>query len=332
MEDKVKAAIEAYGFHAADILPVQPDVWKVITDSGSYCFKRMAKGKERVTFLLAAMTQLPRQGFSRLSLPVATASGRSFLEDGDTIWLATSWVEGCNCLFRQPEHLQAAANTLGLFHRAARGLNVPGGRVSYEAWPGRLARRSRDLERFWQLAEKEDSYFCRRYLMLAASKKNLAEKSLSLLGASDYNALAAAAAASGCFVHWDIAGRNFIIAQDGLAHLIDFDYCRYDLPASDMVRLLERGLLEKDCRMETAVLIFGEYSRFRPFLPGETKLITALLHFPQRYWRLGLRYFKEAAATRDQLSYDNQIDRLIYHNEKEEQCLDYILKHHGEMG
>jgi len=331
MWDVAKAAA-AYGFSETHIFPVQQDVWKVFSGSGAYCLKVMEKSEERVAYIIAAMEHLLRQGFPFLPQPAATVEGQPFLKAESGIWLATTWIEGEKCLFRQAKHLEAASNTLGLFHNAARDFTKPGGRVSYEAWPGRLARQGADLGRFFQLASEENSYFCRRYLLLADSQRMRAEKALALLAASDYQALAAEAAISGRFVHRDVAGRNFIIDKDGIAHLIDYDYCRYDLPAVDMVRLLERGLLEEDCREETVDLIFREYSRCRHLSPNEMGVITALLYFPQRYWRLGQRYFKEMPGARDEMRYGNQMDWLIYHNKKEEKCLEYILKHYGGLG
>lgn len=317
------AALQAYGWQGCQTVPIQENIWQVYVAGRVYALKRSGKSQIRTAFIAAALEHLEKQGYQSFAPLIMTAAGTPFWFDGNDCWLATQWLSGEKCLLEKPAHLKAASFALGCFHQAAQGLEAPGGRWGYDTWQSRFERQRDDLFCYQEKAylRKDESPFCRLYLAAVSSQLAKAEKACLLLANSSYRELAKVGAERRAFVHRDVAGRNFVIDVTGAASLIDFDYCRYDIWASDVARLLERGLRVSHYHKETVSAIFSSYNRVRPLPPEERQVIAALLWFPQHFWRLGQRYFRHNAPAED--FYCRHLQTLLAQEPQEKFCLTF---------
>ena len=317
------AALQAYGWSGCQAMQIQENIWRVSTAKGTYALKISGKNQTRTSFITAALEHLEKQGCQNFAPLVMTAAGTPFWPDSDNCWFATQWLSGEKCLLGKPRHLEAASLALGRFHCAAQGLKAPGGRWGYDTWQSRFERQYEDLRHYEKKAHlyQDESSFCRLYSTALAPQLAKAEKACLLLAASPYRELAKADAARRSFVHWDVAGRNFVISATGVASLIDFDYCRYDIWASDVARLLERSLRASHYRKEAIVLLLSSYNRVRPLSVAERQVIAALLWFPQHFWRLGQRYFHNVRPAED--FYCRHLQSLLAQEPKEKNCLTF---------
>lgn len=289
--------LNEYAFSTRQITPVQEDVFKVETDLGDFCLKRADRGEHKMLFIYSVLKHLVDQGFTKVSAPVSTKDGAPLVTSGRDIYFLTKWVPGIPCDFERNTHLAAAARTLAEFHRVSRGLDVLSGgkaRTMYRKWPEKFAERLADLETFKEVVRKKGNLtdFEKRYLKYADYFIEKAEEACETLKNSNYQKLARDEEIRGTFTHRDVAARNFII-KNGKAYLIDFDYCRYDLRMTDVVRLIERTLKHFRWQTHKAEFILEHYNRFFPLKQGECGVMLAFFQFPQKFWRISDRYFRQ---------------------------------------
>lgn len=295
---KDSSVLKEYAFMPRGITTIQQDVFKVKTDSGDVCLKRADKREKKIVFIYSVLKHLTEKGFTKVSAPVPTKNGTPIVTEGEDVYFVTEWVPGVPCDFERDDHIAAASRTLAEFHQFSKGMDVlPGGkaRSMYDKWPEKLEDRLDALKDFKKkvLKKSKRNDFEQRYLEYADFFITQGEKALQTLKNSAYQEIAKEAEKEGTFTHRDVAARNFIIGKNGEAYLIDFDYCRYDLRITDVVRLIERTLKAHKWRLEKADLILRNYNSINPLKPEEYKVILAFLQFPQKFWRVADRYFNE---------------------------------------
>ena len=295
------------------IWPIQPGVFKVSAPKGEYCLKLVPYGPEKSQFLYDIMTYLYEKGFFRISKPVATLEGACGLASPEGYYTMNRWVGGIPCVLDNEFHLQAAGRCLGAFSCAAQGGTLlPGGKVGYHQWGERFAQRTEDLCR-WdrELRQKHKrNPWEQLYLKVAPGMIRDGVAAENLLKHSAYAYLADEALYYRTFVHRDVAARNFIIGADGEGWLIDFDYCRYDLPLTDIVRFVERGLKAVVYTPRQLDHMVASYDSIRPIDREEYRVISAMLLFPQKFWRLSERYFADPKTALKQGAYYKLIQTL----------------------
>lgn len=285
------------------IWQVQANVYKVSSREGEFCLKFVQYDKEKIDFLCQIITYLPEQGFYRISKPVLADGKESAVPAEDGFFTMNRWVGGIACALDNHLHLLAAGRCLAAFSCAAQGGElIPGGKVGYHEWTERFAQRTEDLIA-WQkqiLAKPRRNVFEKIYLKAAPEMIADGIAAGKLLAQSAYGYLADEALYYRTFVHRDVAARNFIIGPDGEGWLIDFDYCRYDLPLTDIVRFVERGMKAVVYTPHQLDEMLAAYESIRPIDVEEYRVISAMLLFPQKFWRLCSRYFADPKKSMEQ--------------------------------
>lgn len=279
-----------------EIRAVQENVWQVRTDEGLFALKRSLLKENNLRFICRAENSLPPHGFTRFAPLRDTATGQPYYRENNGLFTLHPWISGEHCDFDHASHLFAAAATLGDFHLRSREKAlrlISPGRADCFSRAERLNARIGELHRFYLLAEKEpQKEFSKLYRHYYPPFTAKAVSSLKALLNSAYPRLAAEAAAVGSFIHYDVAARNFVM-RNREAYLIDFDYCRGDVPLTDLMRLTKRALKRgEDYETKIDALCRG-YRQYRSLTRDEAQVLCALLLFPQKFWRLSHRYFCE---------------------------------------
>ncbi len=324
-EGSWQKALSFYDWQVQKTEKIQDNVYKVYGKEGEFCLKKLENPFRRNIFIFQVMKYLNQQNFSLSPAIFNAADGREYLLLEDEIWLVTIWVNGEKCCFENPSHLKAAANSLSLFHLAAQGLMVENQPKGYFLWQNRMAKQQKDLAFWAPKSTDQKTSFCKLYLKYWTKYYQQAQKAQNLLNLSSYQTVAKVAAAQNCFIHKDIAARNFVIDEKGKAWLIDYDYCRYDMHAVDIARLLERALKILDYKTEAADIILKEYCKVRKNAADEIGVAVALLYFPQRFWRLAQRYFTQGSLSpENENEYMAKLTELLEKHEKEISLLNYL--------
>ncbi|MGI6065086.1 MAG: CotS family spore coat protein [Bacillota bacterium] len=318
--------LKEYPFRVKDIVQIKDGVFMVDTDAGPMCLKQSDRNEGKVLFIYSVLKHLVDSGFTKVSLPVLTEKGSPLVKLEGEIYSITKWIHGVNCDFHRQSHLAAATQTLGEFHLVSKGLNVlPGGkaRAMYYRWPEVFQERTEDLKLFkYRVQEKVwRTDFEKKYLQYADEIIAQAERAYDGLSKSQYLRLAEEAEKQGTFTHRDVADRNFIIARDGQAYMIDFDYCRYDLRLTDLVRLVERTLKDDSWEPEKADFIINRYNKVAPLEPNEYLVMQVFFQFPQKAWRVCNRYFNKKKRWQEE-GYIKKLKQAVKNTDSKEKFID----------
>lgn len=292
--EKIRDIAAKWGIEPEYIREIKKNVWEIFTPEGSYALKASTLKTAKLDFIAEAQKCLDRNGFQYFARPILYR-GNSCLRQSDCLYTLYDWIEGEKCDFDNLSHLSAAASSLAQFHLYARDedlINHNGAKPSYYLWPEKINIRIRDLEEFHSIAAMEHSdFFSKMFLGFFAPFLDKAYQARRLLLSSSYPKMAEDSHRVGTFIHYDVAARNFII-QKNHAYLIDFDYCTLDMPIVDLMRLIKRSLKYGAAPEQKINAIIDSYCAVRPLKQEEWQVLYALLLFPQKYWRLSARYYR----------------------------------------
>lgn len=288
---------EGWNLSPEHVETIQNNVWKVHTSQGIFSLKESELKEKNLDFICRAEQSLLYHGFQNFALPQRCQNGTLYHQTEHGCFTLHQWINGEKCDFHNTEHLYKAASALGNFHLRSREpqlLTSSISRCNCFIRGEQMEKHMTELYRFYREAKNAPiSSFAQRYIKLFPHFIQRARLALQLLQNSAYPRLALEAATVGSFIHYDVAARNFIIKKDG-AYLIDFDYCCCDLPITDLMRLIKRGLKQNGYEEEKIRMILLGYGRSGKLTKEEAQVLLALILFPQKFWRIAHRFFCES--------------------------------------
>lgn len=271
------------------------DVFKVETNQGTKNLKISPLNPQRLIFVHNAVDHLKRQNFTRMYPLIPTLDGRTYVYKYDKAFSLYDWVNGRQCDFKNLSELAFSTKVLADFHLKSTGFPPPphsNMRDQLGKCLNHFEERYRDLLKFQkQAGSMPNDAFAQIYLENVDCFLPMAEKAIANLKKSNYTRLVQLAKTNGRFCHGDPAARNFILTPEGLIYLIDFDSCRLDLPIMDVIKFSRRVMKKYNWDYQIAKLIFDSYQEVIPLSPAEIDVCKAIFYFPQKFWRLSIRYF-----------------------------------------
>ena len=118
---------------------------------------------------------------------------------------------------------------------------------------------------------------------------------------------------------------GIIIDKDNNVNIIDFDYCKREVRAYDISNFMTKVLKRREWDINCANLIIDAYNEVSPLSKDEYRVLFAFLLFPQRFWRLGNRYYYNEVnwATN---TFNKKIEALISEQEQYMKFIDEFKK------
>lgn len=286
----LKGLAAAWGIRPTRAILLRDGVFRIETQRGPYCLKRVRQPLGAVKFVRDALEHLDARGFHRISRFIPTRHGFPGLRTHRGTWVLVEWIDGRSPNVKDPEDLRQSALTLAQFHRAARGLRPRPGSLPQDflgTWPATFQRVRRTVRRATSRAFLHEHPFLARPLSANAGWLcRQADKALGLLSGSEYHRLVAERRAEKGFCHGDSGGGNFVIAPDGRAVLIDFETLRSDLRVYDLFRLIRRSIKRTGWQADSARWIMESYGGENPVAAAELPLLLAWLYLPAKFARL----------------------------------------------
>ncbi|HOJ76800.1 MAG TPA: CotS family spore coat protein [Bacillota bacterium] len=273
------------------------DVYRVETDQGLKNLKISPLNPQRLLFVHQAIQYISNKGFSRMVPLIPTLTGETYVAYQDLAFSLFDWIEGRQCDFQNLNELAEATQRLAEFHQKTAGF-VPPPNSNMRNQLGKTVKhfeeRYQNLLDFVQLAKTmKDDPFAKLYLEQADLFIPMAELALTRLKNSNYQWLVQVAKLSGKFCHGDPAARNFILTPANTVYLIDFDSCRWDMPIMDLIKFTRRVMKKYNWDVAIAKLIFDAYQEEVRLNQSELNVIKAIFYFPQKFWRIAVRYFHQ---------------------------------------
>ncbi|MGE5550671.1 MAG: phosphotransferase [Bacteroidota bacterium] len=284
-------AAKAYGLSIRACRQVR-GAWRLETDRGVFALKR-ALPEEKAAFLRAAETHLLDGGFTRFPRQVPTRTGEPecVLATGERFVLR-AWLPGIHPKLDldHPRDIRRLTKAVAEAHLASAGFRPESG-PSPEPNPAQFGAHLAEIERLFDRADS-GSRFTRLYRQ--AIPRNLEEgaRACQMLREADYEGLLLETRARGGLCHGDLAPANSLI-HGPEAFLLDMDRaCLAPFPF-DLEKLVRRALSLLGWPSRLAMDLLDGYQRHRQLTRREMRVLTALLHWPQAFWRLGHQYFAE---------------------------------------
>lgn len=310
------------------------DVYRVQAREGLFCFKEVKEKAGKLRFIAQALRHLEANGFNRLAAFRPTLQGESFVSEKGKYYIVTPWLDGEEPDYRNQEQMGATARTLAEFHLATEGF-VPQGdaeaKVKVGKWDKKLKKQLIELVDYCSRAENSGEAGGFDQLMRVHSPW-LGQQALAacqLLNSSPYDQLVRQYEGKLPICHGDTAARNFLIDGQNQAWMIDFDSMAVDLPIVDLWRLLRRTLRKGEWRMQEAGNILEQYRQVRPLSKQELQFLHALLHFPERPWRLAKRYYEGGIAEEERAKLLERVEEYLAPWENKSRFLDEFAVHYA---
>jgi CotS family spore coat protein len=291
---------EAMGFKVKQIIPVR-SVYRIVTDKGFFCLKRLKFPMEDMNFIFAALEHLKEKGFSNVFSIVKQENGDDFINFKGDKYFLTEWIDGRECDFLNPMDLDAAIEVLASLHNAAEGFDpavCPPGRCWYGRWPENFSSRIEEMKLIKEqvLAKPEKSEIDGIYLDYVDMCIGDGEEALRILNKTGYMDISGEAARKRSFIHHDFAHHNILHTFDGRIYVVDFDYCIMDIRIHDVGSLIIRNMKKSNWDMDKALGILDSYDRRNPVSNEELKVLAPFFLFPQDFWMISRQYYIEKKA------------------------------------
>ncbi|MFZ5968776.1 MAG: CotS family spore coat protein [Bacillota bacterium] len=285
-----------FGVKVKKMIPLKT-VFLVEGHNGVYCLKKLPYREEKLLFLHGVKEHLEQKGFHRIDKYVLSKT-RPYVKERKDIFIMTRWILGRECDFSNPLDIYEAAKTLAAFHLAAEGFTPPEGsriRSDMGTWVKTYSERCADLMVIKNLVKMKavknaaDMVYLRNVDMLY----QMGVSAVKMLQGNGYFEQVEEESTAGCLCHHDYTDHNIIVDHNGHQHMIDFDYCKYELRCYDLAHFIMRNMKKFFWDFDMAMEILEVYDRIRPVSDRELKLMGSLFQFPQGFWRMSTRYYYE---------------------------------------
>jgi spore coat-associated protein S len=295
------------------------------TNKGTKCLKRINYGVQKLLFIYGAKEHLINNGFPNVDRYVMTPEGNPYVEHGDDIYVITEWVDGRECDFKSHADIMKAASTLAKFHDASIGYELSEGaklKSDLGRWHHLMTKRRDGLKKMKSIAEGklDKTEFDRLYIDNVDLYIGIANEAIDTLNRSSYDEVVKRAINERSFCHHDYTYHNIIMDKKDGVHLIDFDYCKYEIRVYDITSFLIKVLKRNMWSFDLAVEVLNEYDNSSPIMDDEQMVMLAFLKFPQRLWRLANRYYYNESNWPDN-TFLRKMKEIV--NEKDE-YIDFI--------
>lgn len=290
-----KEIAKRYNLQLESISPTR-GVYLIRTNEGVKCLKRLNYGIQKLLFIYGAKEHLINNGFPNVDKYLLTPEGDPYVEFGDDLYVITEWVGGRECDFKNPEDIQKAASTLARLHEASKGYEIIEGaklKSDLGRWHHLMAKRRDGLKKMKTIAENklDKTEFDRLFIDNVDLYVGLANEAIDTLSRSKYDEIVKKTMQEKSFCHHDYTYHNIIIDENDNIHVIDFDYCKYEIRAYDISSFIIKVLKRNQWNFDLAKNIIEEYHKVSPIDEEEYMVILAFLKFPQRLWRLANRFY-----------------------------------------
>jgi CotS family spore coat protein len=274
----------------------QRAVFKISTDKGPKCLKKVFYDKENLLYIYSVTEWL---NVNQINCPkfINTLSGHKYVNYKNSLFILTDWIEGRKCDYNNSEDIFKMADNLGRIHKCTAGFVPISGSKSKNAdntYYTNYIKHFYQLLEFWNRANFYKDTFSDIYMELFDFNYNLSKESIRIINNIDFSVPIGDAVSNHAICHLDYVNKNIIFNKDNLIYTIDFDNARLDYPVHDICYFLRRILKRDETAWDFDLFkkTIESYENIRALSYNEYLVILALLMFPQKYWKLSKDYFK----------------------------------------
>lgn len=330
LENEIVSIIEEYyGIFPESIEKIK-NVYKIICNDNSYCFKIIKYSFGHFLFIIGAMMYLKENGFGNIPEIIPTSTGEYYVKVKEAHGYLTPWIESRQCDYECEEDIKIATVKLAELHLKSRGFKVSYNmkpRIGWLRWIKIYStRRDEILDFKRRIFQKENkTEFDVMYLQIMNEELKRAEKAIKNLRNSGYSQVMKEHMKKREFCHHDFAHHNVLITEDKKVYIIDFDYCILDTHLHDLSSIMIRVMKNGKWSLERAGFILDCYNSINRLEERDIPIMAAFMEYPQAYWQLGIQYYWEKQPWGEEF-FINKLQNISEDRKKREEFIDNFRK------
>lgn len=326
--------LKHYDFKVDSVDKVR-SAYKVYTDKGIFCLKRVSHGSRKVKKSFQIAEHLKARGFENIAEYYYTKDGKAFIKHNDAALYLTYWIEGREISFSSAEEILRCTELLAHFHNQAKGFKAPKHvkvNLHTAKWRKTFTKCRYEIEKFKGFIDKIKlkAEFDYTYKSSIDFFQKEAELAVRILDHSTYSELCDYYINEGYVCHDSYYYQNILLDKDDRLFIIDLESCQYDIPMSDLGKLIRRILSKKRFKwdFDWCRRIIDRYCKVRPMTGVEYEMLLAMLVFPHKFWKLGRkRYMKNKKW--DESKYRKKLHRLLRERQYKKEFIYCYINFYG---
>ncbi|MED3600857.1 spore coat kinase CotI [Bacillus subtilis] len=290
-------------------------VWKVDTDSGAVCLKRIHRPEKKALFSIFAQDYLAKKGMNVPGI-LPNKKGSLYSKHGSFLFVVYDWIEGRPFELTVKQDLEFIMKGLADFHTASVGYQPPNGVPVFTKlgrWPNHYTKRCKQMET-WKLmaeAEKEDP-FSQLYLQEIDGFIEDGLRIKDRLLQSTYVPWTEQLKKSPNLCHQDYGTGNTLLGENEQIWVIDLDTVSFDLPIRDLRKMIiplldTTGVWDE----ETFHVMLNAYESRAPLTEEQKQVMFIDMLFPyELYDVIREKYVRKSALPKEELESAFEYERI----------------------
>ncbi|WLR42992.1 CotS family spore coat protein [Bacillus carboniphilus] len=291
-------------------------VWKIHTNQGPFCLKRIHRPKKKALFSIHAQDYLAKKEF-RVPAIIPTKDQQLYTKNGSFLFVLYEWIEGRPFDLTNKEDLQFVMKGLADFHEASVGYTPPNGVPIFKKlgrWTHHYVKRFQQMSTWKLIAQTyENDPFSTIYLSEIDSILDEARNTLERLNASIYLSWVEQIEQTPNLCHQDYGTGNTLLDEKGDIWIIDLDTVSFDLPIRDLRKLIV-PLLDDDLNSwneEMFHFMLTSYQSVSPFSTDQLDVMYIDMLFPyELYDIIRERYVRKSPLLVEELTEAIEFERV----------------------
>ncbi len=270
-------------------------VWKIHTNNGSVCLKRIHRPEKKALFSINAQNYLAEKG-GRVPGILRNKNNDLFTKQGPFLFVLYDWIEGGVFDLAVDPDLEFVMKGLAEFHLWSEGYHPPEGIPVFKKlgrWPNHYIKRCQQMESWKLIAQSTlDNPFSQLYLQEIDYFIEQGRQTLDRLMQSQYVPWVEAQSANPTLCHQDYGAGNTVLGNDGKIWVIDLDTVSYDLPIRDLRKMII-PLLDTTGEWDEArfQLMMNSYESINPLTPEQKEVMYIDMLFPYEMYDIAREKF-----------------------------------------
>lgn len=299
-------------------------VWKLETDKGFLCLKRLHRPEKKALFSIHAQDYLAKKG-CRVPSIHKNKFGNLYTTFQSFLYVVYDWILGEPFDFEMKKDLEMVIGGLANYHRDSIGYTPPPNANTFSKLgklPIHYTKRCQQLES-WKLvaASLPNDSFAQLYLQEIDFFIEEGKKVQTALEKSSYYSWVEKVSKSPNLCHQDYGTGNTLRGLDGEIWIIDLDTTAFDLPIRDLRKMII-PLLDSTTTWNESLFytILNAYESIHPLTDEQKNIMFLDMLFPyELYDVIRDKFIRKAPSTEEDL-----LDAMKYERIKK-QAIEILL-------
>lgn len=293
-------------------------VWKVDTDRGPLCLKRIHRPEKKALFSIFAQDYLAQKG-SRVPGIIPNSAGNLYTRQGPFLFVVYDWILGQPFDLTLHEDQEWIMKGLAQYHLDSTGYQPPEGVPVFSKlgkWPKHYIKRCQQLESWKLIAESEpDDPFSIRYLAEIDPYIQHGRDVLDQLLSSGYMEWVDQCRQAPNLCHQDYGTGNTLFSE-GNIWIIDLDTTTLDLPIRDLRKVIIPLIGDQgDWNQELFDTMLSAYESVHPLTAAQKKVMLIDMLFPYELYETA----NEKFGRKGDVPEEELLEAFAYEQRKKEQ-------------